>query len=51
LAKPNEYFNKLHKTEASEIDARRIEEKQKAEAAAAAKAAAPKPPAAPGGAK
>jgi NADH-quinone oxidoreductase subunit I len=51
LAKPNDYFVKLHKTEASEIDVRRAEEKQKAEAAAAAKAAAPKPPAAAGGAK
>ena len=48
LAKPNDYFNKLHKTEAAEIDLRRVEEKQKAEAAAAAKAAAPaKPPMAP----
>jgi NADH-quinone oxidoreductase subunit I len=51
LAKPNEYFVKLHKTEASEIDVRREEEKQKVEAAAATKAVAPKPPAAPGGAK
>ncbi len=56
LAKPNDYFNKLHKTEAGEIDVRREEDKKKAEAAAAAKAAAPKPaPAAaappPGGAK
>jgi hypothetical protein len=47
LAKPNDFFNKLHKTEASEIDVRREDEKRKAEAAAAAKAAAPKPPAAP----
>jgi NADH-quinone oxidoreductase subunit I len=52
LAKPNAYFNKLHKTEAGAIDALREDEKRKAEAAAAAKAAAPKPPApAPGGAK
>jgi NADH-quinone oxidoreductase subunit I len=50
LAKPNDYFVKLHKTEANEIDVRREEDKRKAEAAAAAKAAAPKPPAAPGGA-
>ena len=51
LAKPNDYFVKLHKTEASEIDTRREEDKRKAEAAAAAKAAVPKPTAAPGGAK
>jgi len=51
LAKTNDYFNKLHKTEAGEIDVRREDEKRKAEAAAAAKAAAPKPAAAPGGAK
>jgi len=50
LAKPNDYFVKLHKTEATEIDVRREEDKRKAEAAAAAKAAAAKPPAAPGGA-
>src|SRR5580692_8128472 len=50
LAKPNDYFVKLHKTEASEIDVRREEDKRKAEAAAAAKAAAPKPAAPPGGA-
>jgi NADH-quinone oxidoreductase subunit I len=49
LAKPNDYFAKVHKTEASEIDVRREENKRKAEAAAA-KAAAPKPPATPGGA-
>jgi NADH-quinone oxidoreductase subunit I len=49
LAKPNDYFVKLHKTEASEINVRRVEDKRKAEAAAAAKAAAPKPPAIPGG--
>jgi NADH-quinone oxidoreductase subunit I len=50
LAKPNDYFGKLHKTEASEIDVRRDDEKRKAEAAAAAKAAAAaaKPPATPG---
>ncbi len=40
LAKPNAYFGKLHKTDASEINVRREEEKHKAEAAAAAKAAA-----------
>src|SRR3984885_14088473 len=51
LAKPNDYFVKLHKTEASEIDVRREDDKRKAEAAAAAKAAAPKPAAAPGAAK
>ncbi|HEY3863995.1 MAG TPA: 4Fe-4S dicluster domain-containing protein [Verrucomicrobiae bacterium] len=43
LAKPNEYYGKLHKTEAAEIDVRREEDKVKAAAAAAAKAAAPKP--------
>jgi hypothetical protein len=51
LAKPNDYFVKIHKTEASEIDVRREEDKRKAEAAAAAKAAAPKSPATPGAAK
>jgi NADH-quinone oxidoreductase subunit I len=50
LAKPNDYFGKLHKTEASEIDARRVQEKHKADAAAVAKAAAANPPAQ-GGAK
>jgi len=57
LAKPNEYFQKLHRTEACEIDARRQEDQRKAQAAAAAKAAAPAPaakaapPANPGAAK
>jgi NADH-quinone oxidoreductase subunit I len=51
LAKPNDYFVKLHKTEASEIDVRREDDKRKAEAAAAAKAAAPKPAVSPGTAK
>jgi NADH-quinone oxidoreductase subunit I len=52
LAKSNEYYHKLHPTEAAEVDARLAEEKAKAEAkakadaekakaAAAAKAAAP----------
>jgi len=50
LAKPNDYFGKLHKTEATEIDVRREDDKRKAEAAAAAKAAAPKPQAPAGGA-
>src|SRR4051812_39050313 len=54
LAKSNEYYHKLHPTEATEVDARLAEEKAKAEAtakanaekakaAAAAKAAAPAP--------
>ncbi len=54
LAKSNEYYHKLHPTEAAEVDARLAEEKAKAEAtakanaekakaAAAAKAAAPAP--------
>ena len=46
LAKSNEYYHKLHPTEADEVDARLAEEKAKAErakAAAAAKAAAPAP--------
>jgi NADH-quinone oxidoreductase subunit I len=43
LAKPNGYFSQLHKTEAAEIDARRHEDKRKAEASAAARAAAAKP--------
>jgi NADH-quinone oxidoreductase subunit I len=51
LAKPDDYFVKLHKTEASDINARRGEDKRKAEAAAAAKAAAPKAPAAPAAVK
>ena len=47
LAKPNEYYHKIHPTEAAEVDARLAEEKAKADAkakatadAAAAKAAA-----------
>ena len=63
LSKSNEYYNKIHPTEAAEVDARLAEEKAKAEAkakaaaeAAAAKAAAaaaaPKEaPAAPAAAK
>jgi NADH-quinone oxidoreductase subunit I len=47
LAKPDSYFLNIHKTEASEIDVRREEDKRKAAAAAAAKAAAPKPAVAP----
>jgi NADH-quinone oxidoreductase subunit I len=48
LAKSNEYYHRIHPTEAAEVDARLAEEKAKldakakaAEAAAAAKAAAP----------
>ncbi len=44
LARSNQYFSQLHKTEASEVDVRRENEKQKAQAAAAARAAAVKPP-------
>jgi NADH-quinone oxidoreductase subunit I len=48
LAKSNEYYHKLHPTEAAEVDARLAEEKAKAEAAkakaAAAKTAATTPP-------
>jgi NADH-quinone oxidoreductase subunit I len=50
LAKSNEYYNRIHPTEASEVDARLAEEKVKAEAKAKADAeakakaaAAPKP--------
>src|SRR5688572_31297248 len=46
LAKSNEYYHKLHPTEAAEVDARLAEEKAKAEAAKA-KAAAAKPAPAP----
>lgn len=47
LAKPNEYYHKIHPTEASDVDARLAEEKAKAEAKAkAAPPAAPKPSAA-----
>jgi len=52
LAKPNEYYRKIHPTEAAEVDARLATEKAKAEAKAKADAevkakaaAAPKPPA------
>jgi NADH-quinone oxidoreductase subunit I len=48
LSKSNEYYHKIHPTEAAEVDARLAEEKSKAEAKAKAAAAAPKPaPAAP----
>ncbi len=42
LAKSNEYYHRIHPTEASEVDGRLGEEKAKAEAKAKA-AAAPKP--------
>jgi NADH-quinone oxidoreductase subunit I len=45
LAKSNEYYQKIHPTEAAEVDARLAEEKAKTEAKAKAAAAAPKPPA------
>ena len=50
LAKSNEYYHKIHPTEAAEVDARLAEEKVKVEAKAkaAAAAAAAKPAAAPG---
>ena len=41
LARSNEYYHKIHPTEASEVDARLAEEKAKAEAKAKAAAAAP----------
>ncbi len=48
LAKPNDYYHRIHPTEAAEVDARlaadRKAAEEKAKAAAAAKAAAPKPP-------
>jgi NADH-quinone oxidoreductase subunit I len=47
LAKSNEYYHKIHPTEASEVDARLAEEKHKAEAKAKAAAAAPPKPTAP----
>ena len=48
LAKSNDYFRKIHPTEAAEIDARRAGEKTKAEAKAkAAATAVPKPVAPP----
>jgi NADH-quinone oxidoreductase subunit I len=40
LAKSNEYYNKIHPTEAAEVDLRLAADKEKARAAAAAKAAA-----------
>ena len=40
LAKPNEYYRQIHPTEAAEVDARRAEEKAKAEAKAKADAEA-----------
>ena len=43
LARSNEYYHKIHPTEASEVDARLAEEKAKAEAKAKTAAAAPKP--------
>jgi len=46
LARSNEYYHKIHPTEAAEVDARLAEEKAKAEAKARAAAAAP-PKAAP----
>jgi NADH-quinone oxidoreductase subunit I len=39
LAKPNEYYRKIHPTEAAEVDARLTAEKKKAEAKAQASAA------------
>ena len=47
LAKSNEYYHKIHPTEASEVDARLAEEKAKAEAKAKASATAPPKPATP----
>jgi NADH-quinone oxidoreductase subunit I len=47
LAKSNEYYHKIHPTEAAEVDARLAEEKVKADAKAKAAAAAPKPAAIP----
>jgi len=38
LAKSNAYYGKIHPTEAAEVDARRVEEKSKAEAKAKAEA-------------
>lgn len=46
LAKSNEYYHKIHPTEAGEVDQRLAAEREKARAAAAAKAAAPAAPAA-----
>ena len=40
LAKPNEYYHKIHPTEAAEVDARLGAEKAKAEAKGKAAAAA-----------
>ena len=50
LARSNEYYHKIHPTEAAEVDARLAEEKAKAEAKAKAAASAPAKPAAPAGA-
>ncbi len=53
LAKPNQYYQKIHPVEAGEVDARlaaekaKAEAKAKADAAAKAKAAAPKVPTTP----
>src|SRR5580693_5812982 len=43
LSKSNEYYHRIHPTEAAEVDARLADEKAKAEAKAKAAAAAPKP--------
>ncbi|HTW49647.1 MAG TPA: 4Fe-4S dicluster domain-containing protein [Acidobacteriaceae bacterium] len=40
LAKPNEYYQQIHPTEAAECDARRVKEREEAKAKAAAAAAA-----------
>jgi NADH-quinone oxidoreductase subunit I len=40
LAKPNEYYQKIHPTEAAECDERRVKEQEEAKARAAAAAAA-----------
>ncbi len=45
LARSNEYYHRIHPTEASEVDARLAEEKEKAEAKARAAAAKPAAPA------
>jgi NADH-quinone oxidoreductase subunit I len=47
LAKSNDYFRKIHPTDATAIDAERAETKSKAEAKARAAAAAPAAPAVP----
>jgi NADH-quinone oxidoreductase subunit I len=48
LAKPNEYYHRIHATEAAGVDARLSAERAKAEAKAAQKAAAAKTAAGPG---